>query len=106
MGGGSEDPSTDFISQTVLRHAASEPEGKSVHVQSRQTALRSDLYVNWPDVSSLILLHPQLSVSGRVHTLQQLVHRLHRLDNERTVKALAQVIANVIIGQWACTVAL
>lgn len=45
----------------------------------RQTALRSDLYVHRPDFSSLILPHPQLSVFGWVHTLQELVHRLHRL---------------------------
>ena len=85
QGGGVKIPAQ--ISQSVLGHVASEPEGKSVHVQSSRAARRSDLYVHRPDLSSLILLHPQLSVSGRVHALQQLVHWLHRLDKERTVEA-------------------
>lgn len=66
-----------LIFQSVLRVEASECE------LSRHTALRSDLHVHWPDLSSLILPHPQLSVFGWVHTLQELVHRLHRLDKER-----------------------
>lgn len=84
------DPSTDFISQSVLRQVGSGSVclcvlwGKSVHMQSHLTALRSDLYVHWPDFSSLILPHPQLSVFGWIHTLQELVHRLHRLDKQRT----------------------
>lgn len=43
-------------------------------------ALGSDLDVHGPDLSRLILPNPQLSVFDWVHTLQQLVHWLHRLD--------------------------
>lgn len=75
----------------MLRHVASGwaclsvSLGVKVYICSAvATAPRSDLYVHWPDLSSLILPHPQLSVFGRVHTLQELVHRLHRLDKART----------------------
>ena len=49
--------------------------------------LGSDLYVHWPDLPGLIFLHPQLSVSDGVHTLQQLIHPLHRLQTQRAAEA-------------------
>lgn len=54
--------------------------------------LGSDLYVHWPDLPGLILLHPQLSVFHGVHTLQQLIHPLHGLQTQRAAEAQDRVL--------------
>ena len=46
----------------------------------QRTHAGSDLYIHGSDLSGLVLIHPELSVSARVHSLEQLVHWLHRLD--------------------------
>ena len=50
----------------------------------------SDLNIHRSDLPGLVLVHPELSVSARVHSLEQLVHWLHRL--ERTGKHRPSVL--------------
>lgn len=56
---------------------------------------RLDLYVHGPDVPGLVLLDPELSVLGWVHTLQMLVHWLHRLERQGT--AISCLVYQILI---------
>lgn len=41
------------------------------------------VHVHGPDLAGFVLFHPQLPVFGWIHALQQLVHRLHRLQTRQ-----------------------
>ena len=62
-----------------------------------------DLNVDRPDFPSVVLLYPELPVFGWVHTLQQLVHRLHGLETQEHHSAtLVCVRVSACVYGWEC----